>query len=274
MPTFGASFRAVRERSGLDIVFGGLARPRAESFAITRTSGGCTDLLDGLVIRTGQGLGGQVLASARPAVVHDYLRDERITHAYDAAVAGERMRTVSAFPVVVRGTTRGVLYGASRDAAPLSSHAASAMQQASDAIGFDLAVEEAVDDRVGAAETAEVLRAAQQTAPDREWEHVRAAFAELRKLAQEVSDAGIRSRLDSILDRMTSPEVASGPQLSSREIDVLALVALGCANSEIGVRLNIGAETVKSYLRTASRKLGAANRVEAVRLARACGQLP
>jgi len=274
MPVFGSSFHALRDRSGLDIVFGGIARPRANHFTITHTLGGRTDLLNGLVIRTGHGLGGLVMAYSRPATVRDYLNDGHITHAYDAAVSAERLRTVSAFPVIVKGDVRGVLYGATRGAAPLTLEASAALKRVADGFGVDLAVEEALARRTEIADAAERLRSGERSAPDREWEDVRLAFAELRELAQDVEDAGIRARLDSILERMTHPRQPVGPALSAREVDVLALVAMGCGNAEIGTRLNLGAETVKSYLRTASRKLGAANRVDAVRLARAAGRLP
>lgn len=274
MPLFGSSFHALHDRSGLDIVFGGIARPRANHFAISHTLGGRTDRLNGLVIRTGHGLGGLVMASARAATVRDYLSDGHITHAYDAAVAAERMRTVSAFPVIVKGDVRGVIYGATRDAAMLTPEASAAMKRVADGFGYDLAVEEALAQRAEVADAAARMRSGEHPAPDREWEDVRVAFAELRELAQDVEDAGIRARLDAILQRMTHPRSAEVAPLSAREVDVLALVAMGCGNAEIGTRLNLGAETVKSYLRTASRKLGAANRVEAVRLARAAGQLP
>lgn len=274
MPLFGSSFRALHDRDGLDVVFGGITRPRATGFAITHTRGGRTDRLNGLMIRTGHGLGGLVMTSARPATVRDYLSDGRITHAYDAAVSAERLRTVTAFPVIVKGDVRGVLYGAMRDAAPLSTAASAAMKQVAGGIGFDLAVDEAVTRQADLAAAAESLRTARTAAPDREWEEVRTAFAELRELAQDVEDADIRARLDSILDRMAHPRPSAGVRLSAREVDVLALVAMGCGNAEIGIRLNLQAETVKSYLRTASRKLGAQGRVDAVRLARAAGQLP
>jgi DNA-binding NarL/FixJ family response regulator len=41
-------------------------------------------------------------------------------------------------------------------------------------------------------------------------------------------------------------------------------VALGCSNAEAGRKLSLLPETVKSYLRSAMRKLGASARFEAV----------
>lgn len=62
-------------------------------------------------------------------------------------------------------------------------------------------------------------------------------------------------------------------KLSSREIEMLACVAKGHTNSEIGALLGIAAETVKAHLRNASSKLGANNRTEAVMIAMRRGLL-
>ncbi|MBT2675680.1 response regulator transcription factor [Streptomyces sp. ISL-14] len=64
------------------------------------------------------------------------------------------------------------------------------------------------------------------------------------------------------------------PPLSPRELYVLAQVALGCSNTEVGRRLSLLPKTVKSYLRNAMRKLGASTRFEAVVAARRQGLLP
>jgi DNA-binding NarL/FixJ family response regulator len=55
--------------------------------------------------------------------------------------------------------------------------------------------------------------------------------------------------------------------LSSREIDVLRLVASGNANKEIAVRLSIAEETVKSHITNILAKLGANDRTHAVTIA-------
>jgi LuxR family transcriptional regulator, regulator of acetate metabolism len=62
--------------------------------------------------------------------------------------------------------------------------------------------------------------------------------------------------------------------LSARELDVLALVAVGHANGEVGARLGLTVETVKSYLKSAMAKLDSRTRGEAVHRARAGGLLP
>ncbi|WIV62234.1 LuxR C-terminal-related transcriptional regulator [Amycolatopsis nalaikhensis] len=55
---------------------------------------------------------------------------------------------------------------------------------------------------------------------------------------------------------------------------MLACVALGWTNHQIGEDLGITTETVKSYLRSAMRKLVARSRMEAVVAARRFGLLP
>jgi DNA-binding NarL/FixJ family response regulator len=68
-----------------------------------------------------------------------------------------------------------------------------------------------------------------------------------------------------------SPEVAAqvaahaGEEvLTSREIDVLRLVAAGCANKEIASQLSISEDTVKSRVKNILLKLGANDRTHAV----------
>jgi DNA-binding NarL/FixJ family response regulator len=52
--------------------------------------------------------------------------------------------------------------------------------------------------------------------------------------------------------------------LTAREREVLRLLAEGWAHEQIGGHLGIGAETVRTHLRKASDRLGAANRTQAV----------
>jgi DNA-binding NarL/FixJ family response regulator len=57
---------------------------------------------------------------------------------------------------------------------------------------------------------------------------------------------------------------AGEDELSSREIDVLRLIAAGNANKEIAGRLSIAEETVKSHITNILAKLGANDRTHAV----------
>lgn len=55
--------------------------------------------------------------------------------------------------------------------------------------------------------------------------------------------------------------------LTERELEVLALVAEGCTSKEIGQRLFVAEETVKSHISNVLGRLGAHNRAHAVAIA-------
>lgn len=55
-----------------------------------------------------------------------------------------------------------------------------------------------------------------------------------------------------------------GSALSSRELDVLELIATGLTNEEIGACLHLAKETIKGHVRNILGKLGARNRTHAV----------
>lgn len=65
-----------------------------------------------------------------------------------------------------------------------------------------------------------------------------------------------------------APPTASDPtgeELSPREQEVLVLVAQGLSNREVAAHLFVTTNTVKTYVRTAYRKIGAHNRTQATR---------
>ena len=57
---------------------------------------------------------------------------------------------------------------------------------------------------------------------------------------------------------------ASGPQLTERELEVLALLARSLSNREIAEELGIAENTVKNHVRSILEKLGMRSRVEVV----------
>ncbi|MBN2547761.1 MAG: response regulator transcription factor [Anaerolineales bacterium] len=67
-----------------------------------------------------------------------------------------------------------------------------------------------------------------------------------------------------LMGRMRQP---AGEKLSSRELEVLQLVAEGASNSEIAARLHISQATVKSHLINIFNKLGVSDRTAAVTVA-------
>ena len=107
-------------------------------------------------------------------------------------------------------------------------------------------------------------------------EEVRAVHAQLRRLAADPSaPPALRAQLRVLAERLARGRtVDTVAVLSAREVDVLAQVALGCTNAEAAKRLSLKPETVKSYLRSATTKLGARTRHEAVAMARQARLLP
>ncbi|WP_432127185.1 response regulator transcription factor [Streptomyces sp. bgisy082] len=260
----GALLR-LRRATGLPVVFGGLTH-ETRGLRIGELNGAVTPALHGLAISAGSGLGGKCLALGRPCAVTDYPSARHITHEYDGPVSAEGLRSVIAVPVVVRRKVRGVLYGALRDALPVGERI------------FDAAVAAARDVEQALAVRDEVRELLAPPPPGPSWEEVRQAYGELRELAPKVTDPELRERLLAVCGRLEtasgSPAPLPGVTLTPRETDVLSAVASGATNATAAARLGLRPETVKGYLRSAMRKLGAHTRMEAVVAARRAGVLP
>lgn len=269
-----AALGRIRRATGLPVAFGGPVDGRA--MRLTDFAGTVTSALHGLVITAGNGLGGRVLATARPGRVEDYATDRRISHEYDKPVTAEGLRAIAAVPVAMGNSVLAVLYAGTREPMAVGSRALTAMTQVALRAGTELTVRREVQRRIAELETAAITRAARPVATTPEWEDVRRAHADLRSIAQQVNDPALRGRLQEVCDRLTGAP-AGNPvpnPLSARELDVLAMIAVGCGNAETADRLGILPETVKSYLRNAMRKLGTHGRMESVVTARRLGYLP
>ncbi|MBK0373578.1 helix-turn-helix transcriptional regulator [Streptomyces sp. RB110-1] len=269
-----AALLRLRRTSGLPVVFGGLLSD-ARHARIAELNGTQTTALRGLVISAGSGLGGKAIALSRPCAVTDYASSRHISHEYDAAVAAEGLRSVVAVPVVVRRTVRGVLYGAMRTPVTLGDRTFDAVVATARDIEQSLAVRDEVR-RLLAAGREQVSDPG--TVPGA-WEDVREAHRELRALVPKVLDPALRDELLEVCGRLASASGARAPaardvRLASREVDVVACVAAGATNAAAAERLGLRPETVKGYLRSAMRKLGAHTRLEAVVAARRAGLLP
>jgi two-component system response regulator DesR len=78
-----------------------------------------------------------------------------------------------------------------------------------------------------------------------------------------------------VIDPKLAAESWSGDvdPLTPRQREILQLAAEGASTADIGAQLSISAGTVRNYLSEAILKLGAANRIDAARIARGKGWL-
>ncbi|MFF5986457.1 LuxR C-terminal-related transcriptional regulator [Prauserella flavalba] len=263
--------RALRRECAVDLAFGGALDAGGGSVTIRHLDGNLGRTLHQLRVRRGAGLGGKALAQGRPVVVRDYLGTPHIVHAYDHAVAPERVEAALAVPVRLDGGVAGLVYLARRDSLPLGDRVAARAAAVVRSLERDLVVEREVRRRL-AADTAAVSR---------DTRALDDLLSELGEAIELVADEPARQRLHQVCDgllrvvagsgRPTEPG-ARGP-LSRREAEVLDRVAAGASNNDIAAELGLMPNTVKAYLRSVMRKLGAENRTHAVWLARAGGLL-
>ncbi|MEU4250162.1 helix-turn-helix transcriptional regulator [Amycolatopsis sp. NPDC026612] len=263
----------MRDATGLPLTFGGEV-VAGRRLKLSQLSGPHSGALRGVGLEYGRGLGGKAVAHRRPVVVDDYVRSPGISHHYDHIIVAEGLRAMVAVPVVVTRTVRGVLYGALRSSMPLGDRVVQSVVESARELEQTLAVRDEVTRRLAWLDRYDTTDC---TRP--QWELVREAYAELRILTQSVDDPVLRGRVRAVcetLSGITGRPARTGPvpELSARELDVLACVALGWTNHQIADDLGITTETVKSYLRSTMRKLVTRSRMEAVVSARRFGLLP
>lgn len=259
--------RVARRAGGFGLTFGGEVTDGL--LWLRELEGAYTNGLRNLPVRQGTGLGGRVLAQGEPAGVADYGSARGITHDYDRPVLAEGITSVLAVPVQVHGSCRAVLYGAERARMPLGDRGRDALARAARRIGEEVRVREEVQRRVDAAE--------QLRGDPADRDAVRAVHSELRAIAGVLADPQLRERVEQAAGRLGmlgTKQEQPAVQLSKRETDVLAQVALGRTNAEAAQRLSISKETVKAYLYSVMRKLDVRTRYEAVLRGRAAGLLP
>jgi len=273
------ALRRARQESGLPIVFAGQAD--GETAKLSRFIGVRTNSMQGLAVAKGRGLGGHVMASGRPATVRDYEDCSSITRDYADAVEQEGLRAIISVPVMVSGVARTILYGSARVATQLGDHVARTFNSVASDLAAEFQVRDEVDRRLRMADLAAAEHSVGFEAADRE--QLRVLHGELRAIAAELGDPALRDRLlaagSALAGVGRAPDAGDIPVpaksvLSPREIDVLAQVALGCSNAEVGARLSLSPETIKAYLRNIGTKLGTRSRMESVARARLLGVLP
>ncbi|MCK6067623.1 MULTISPECIES: helix-turn-helix transcriptional regulator [Microbacterium] len=262
-------------RTRFPVAFGGLERDGA--IHVTAIHGARTRSIEGLVVQENRGLGGRAFAEKRPRLALDYRTSRTITHDYDRAILGEGISTLFAVPIVVTGTTRGVLYCGSWTQAPVGDVVAEPAFRVARELATELRVRDEVDRRIAMLPSGRPDAALSPAAQ----EEVRESYAELRSVAAAIEDESLRVRLEQVERRLAALTGAGegaggGPEvrLSPRELDVLACAALGATNSEIAHQLDLKETTVKSYLAAAMSKLDASTRHAAVARARRIGILP
>ncbi|WP_445397231.1 response regulator transcription factor [Streptomyces sp. LE64] len=270
----GAALLRLRRTTGLPVAFGGLIEAGGRQMRIQQLSGTATASLRALVVSLGNGLGGKALARTRPCAVTDYRASRQISHEYDEAVRQEGLHAVLAVPVVVRRRVRGVLYGALRAAQPLGDRTLGAAVAAARDVEQALVVQ---DEARSLLTSAGATRGDPDGARAAAWEQVREAHGALRALAPRITDPGLRAELLAACGLLTGgADNGRRPEsgLTAREVDVLGCLASGATNAAVAERLGLRPETVKAYLRSTMRKLGASTRGEAVVAARRAGYLP
>ncbi len=94
--------------------------------------------------------------------------------------------------------------------------------------------------------------------------------AAARPVAEDLHAAPLLAQADALLPPARSSTTAA-PDLTPRESEVLALVALGRSNGQIGKQLFISTKTVSVHVSNVLAKLGASGRGEAAAIARSRG---
>ncbi|WP_329223252.1 LuxR C-terminal-related transcriptional regulator [Streptomyces sp. NBC_01485] len=260
-----------RTHSRMDMALGGRVLPGAGALEITELCGARTRSAAGLRVRAGAGLGGKALMLARPVSVSSYLSAEGISHIYDHAVRPEALETIAVLPIVVDRVPRLVVYLATRAQVGLGDRWFDSFTPLVRRLERDIAVDDEVRRRLA-------LMRTQAVAPDPpalSQADLRDIARELAELAGQIEDDALRARVEAVHRRFTPAAglstLAVPAMLRPREIDVLQKVAEGLGNREIAQALGLLPNTVKSYLKTAMRKLHARNRVQAILVARESG---
>lgn len=266
-----------RSASGLDLAFGGPVRGDGTAIDITATCGAKGASLRGLRVINGEGLGGKTLQTRQPGSVDHYYTARGITHLYDTAVAQEQIQTVAALPILVDRAPRMLIYLASRSRVGLGGVWFDSLRPLIRTLEREILIDDEVRNRLSRLAPAPAPRPV-DAAAKRDLAERREMAAELTDLAGQVIDPEVRSRLEAMVERLTGvpgerqpAQLAPAVRLAAREVDVLRQVALGNSNRQAADALGIVESTVKSYLKSATRKLNANNRVHALRMAREAG---
>lgn len=255
-----ATSARLRRSTGIPVVFAGLREQGA--IAVTESVGHQTAALRTILVTPQRGLGGLIWLNKRTTLVRDYGSAREITHDFDDQILGEGITDLAAAPIVVDGSVRGLIYAGWRGGGHLGSDAVTALSVEAARVASELRTRDEVDRRVGAMAVRQ-----QSQAPAIE------LLDELRDIAAASGDDETRRRLLDLVDQAGGIGQTGEPTipLTPRQLEVLALVAMGFGNRVVADRLGLTVDTVKTYLRAAMVRLGARTRHEAVIKARAAG---
>ena len=103
-----------RRLLGVDVAY--IMLMRSDRLRIEVVDGAMGSAMRGIELESGQGLGGQVLATGQPLWSESYLEDQRFPHVdgTDAAALSEQLGGILGVPLVVGDDTLGVLLAAER----------------------------------------------------------------------------------------------------------------------------------------------------------------
>lgn len=255
-----ATSARLRRSTGIPVVFAGLREQGA--IAVTESVGHQTAALRTILVTPQRGLGGLIWLNKRTTLIRDYGSAREITHDFDDQILGEGITDLAAAPIVVDGSVRGLIYAGWRGGGHLGSDAVTALSVEAARVASELRTRDEVDRRVGAMAVRQ-----QSQAPAIE------LLDELRDIAAASGDDETRRRLLDLVDQAGGIRQTGEPTipLTPRQLEVLALVAMGFGNRVVADRLGLTVDTVKTYLRAAMVRLGARTRHEAVIKARAAG---
>lgn len=135
---------------GVDVAFVGQVEGDG-TLALRNLAGTRTPLLQDLLVRSGQGLGGAAMLSGRPEAAANYATDRTFTHDFDRQVLGEGLRAAVAVPIVFDGTLLGIAYGGMRAPHEFGDVALSNLARLAGRAGAQLHVSDQVKTQVDAA---------------------------------------------------------------------------------------------------------------------------
>jgi signal transduction histidine kinase len=226
----------LRQATGLDIA---MVAPLDESgrVVIRYFSGAVGRSLHEIVVPVGRGLGGQVLASGRPAAVDDYYTADSITHEFDRQVREEGIRAIAAVPIPAADGISGILYAGLRHEGSIGDRAISTIRSYSKSMCVALEAQRQASAATAAQVTLERRRTASELHDSvgamlfrigAEVRDLRSEFtanpdtaARLARLEERVSEASaaLRQALSALRDTPEDDELGMAVQCQCRSFE-------------------------------------------------------